>query len=146
MQNTHPIGRKHQQNDTGNSFCLVSFFKWPTKINKKYQNIRNENHHWTIIKKQIISSKRFGVFLRLSDFWVLKFSPVDTNLMVFTSSLSFWVPPWRTKNNVSGIIQSLGIQSPKLRMVSWKLNTMHFGGDWTSPSLSENMAGCLGSI
>ena len=34
--------------------------------------------------------------------------------------------------------------SPKLRMVSWNLNTMRFGGDWTPQSSSENMTGCLG--
>ena len=27
----------------------------------------------------------------------------------------------------------------------WKLNTMRFGGDWTSQSSSENMTGCLGT-
>ena len=29
---------------------------------------------------------------------------------------------------------SLGIQSPKLRMVSWNLNTLRFGGDYTPQS------------
>ena len=36
------------------------------------------------------------------------------------------------------------ISSPNLRMVSWNLSTMRFGGDWTPQSSSENMTGCLG--
>ena len=43
---------------------------------------------------------------------------------------------------------TLGVQSPKLRMVSWNLNTSCVsGGDWNHQSLSYNMtAGCLGSV
>ena len=41
--------------------------------------------------------------------------------------------------NVGGVLCPRDPGSPKLRMVSWKLKTMRFGGDWTSPSLSQNM-------
>ena len=34
--------------------------------------------------------------------------------------------------------------SPNLRMVSWNINTMRFGGDWTPQSSAENITGCLG--
>ena len=36
--------------------------------------------------------------------------------------------------------------SPKLRMVSWKLNAMRFGGNWTSHSFSDKVIGSLGCM
>ena len=39
---------------------------------------------------------------------------------------------------------ALGIQSPKLRMVSWNLSTMQFGGDWTPQSTADKVIGSLG--
>ena len=38
---------------------------------------------------------------------------------------------WTGSSKPSAYIPSLGIQSPKLRMVSWNLNTFRFGGDYT---------------
>ena len=40
----------------------------------------------------------------------------------------------------------IGILAHLLRMVSWNLSTMRFGGDLTSQSSSENMIGCLGQV
>ena len=39
---------------------------------------------------------------------------------------------------------TLGIQSPKLRRVSWNLNTVRFGGDYTPSSTSDKVIGSLG--
>ena len=41
-------------------------------------------------------------------------------------------------------ILQTGILAHLLRMVSWNLNIMRFGGDLTPQSSSENMTGCLG--
>ena len=40
----------------------------------------------------------------------------------------------------------LGILAHLLRMVSWKLNAMRFGGDWTSHSFSDKVIGSLGCM
>ena len=35
---------------------------------------------------------------------------------------------------------------PNLRMVSWNLKTLSFGGDWTPHSFSDNITGCMGKL
>ena len=35
---------------------------------------------------------------------------------------------------------TLGIQSPKLRMGAWNLNTLRFGGDWIPQSSSDKVS------
>ena len=40
----------------------------------------------------------------------------------------------------------IGIQSFSENGISWNLNTIRFGGDWTPQSSAENMTGCLGVL
>ena len=53
---------------------------------------------------------------------------------------SFWVGFYQGMN--ISIPRDSG--SPKLRMVSWNLNTLRFGGDYIPQSSSDKVIGSLG--
>ena len=80
------------------------------------------------ISPSLLRSKlqtEFGVY-HLAWVWYLKFKQ-------FLKDALRWMA-----------FASGGIQSPKLRMVLWNLNTMRFGR-WLDTRFSENMTGCLGN-
>ena len=51
-----------------------------------------------------------------------------------STAIFAWSEASRARPAKASFVSTLGIQSPKLRMVSWNLNTLRFGGDEGHPN------------